>query len=41
MDLVSKLVPVTENLKPTAHFIFEKMDLQRWSLDLATKKATV
>ena len=27
MDLVSKLVPVTENLKPTAHFIFEKMDL--------------
>ena len=24
MDLVSKLVPVTENLKPTAHFIFEK-----------------
>ena len=21
MDLVSKLVPVTENLKPTAHFI--------------------
>jgi hypothetical protein len=27
MDLVSKLVPVTENLKPTAHFIFEQMDL--------------
>ena len=27
MDLVSKLVPVTENLKPTAHFTFEKMDL--------------
>ena len=28
MDLVSKLVPVTvtENLKSTAHFIFEKMD---------------
>ena len=24
MDLVSKLVPVTENLKSTAHFIFEK-----------------
>ncbi len=27
MDLVSKLVPVTTNLKPTAHFIFEKMEL--------------
>ena len=24
MDLVSKFVPVIENLKPTAHFIFEK-----------------
>ena len=24
MDLVSKLVPVTKSLKPTAHFIFEK-----------------
>ena len=27
MDLVSKLVPVTENLKSTAHVIFEKMEL--------------
>ena len=26
MDLVSNLVPLTENLKSTAHFIFEKMD---------------
>ena len=27
MDLVSKLVPLTENLKPTAYFIFERMEL--------------
>ena len=27
MDLVSKLVPLTQNLKSTAHFIFEKMEL--------------
>ena len=26
MDLVSKLVPLTENLKSTTHFIFEKME---------------
>ena len=42
MDLVSKLVPVTENAKPTAHFIFEKMDsVARWGLKLPTKKASV
>ena len=41
MDLVSKLVPVTKNLKPTAHFIFEKWICTMEPFDLETKKATV
>ena len=38
MDLVSKLVPVTENLKYTARFIFEKMDLHDGALNFQHKR---
>ena len=38
MDLVSKLVPVTKNLKPTAHFIFEKWICTMEPLTLKQKR---
>ena len=37
MDLVSKLVPLTQNLKSTAHFIFEKMELHDGAFDFQQK----
>ena len=40
MDLVSKLVPVTDNLKSMAHFIFEKMD-SRWTFDFQRMRSQI